>query len=80
MHDLNVSSARRKTPAEHAPDIDDEDEDLNDPDQYPDEMDEKRGDDDMSSRYKAALRDAGGSSDTGSESFAKYLASSQANR
>ncbi|KAF7505830.1 hypothetical protein GJ744_000405 [Endocarpon pusillum] len=80
MHDLNVSAARRKPAANHEPDVDEDDEDLNDADQYPDEMDDEKSDDDLSSRYKAALRDAEGKGSTGKESFANYLASSQAIR
>ncbi len=80
MHDLNVSAARRKPAAKDESDIDDEDEDLNDPDQYADEMDEEKSDDDLSARYKAALQAAGGKASAGNESFANYLASSQANR
>jgi GPN-loop GTPase len=80
MQDLNVSAARRKTAAKTEPNIDDEDEDENDPDQYSDDMDEDRNDDNLASRYKAALRSSGVQGDVGDESFANYLASSQANR
>jgi GPN-loop GTPase len=79
MQDLNVSAARRRPVPKDEPDVDVDDEDTNDPDQYPDEMDEDRtDDDDLSSRYRAALKASGVKG--GDESFAKYLASSQANK
>jgi GPN-loop GTPase len=79
MQDLNVSAARRRPGPKDEPEIGDDDEDANDPDQYPDEMDEDRtDDDDLSSRYKAAFKGSGVKG--GDESFANYLASSQANR
>ncbi len=80
MQDLNMSAAQRKTAAKAEPDSEDDDEDENDPDQYPDDMDEEKDDGDLASRYKAALRDSGVKGDIGNESFANYLASSQANR
>jgi GPN-loop GTPase len=80
MRDLKVSAARQRPPAKAEPDVDDADEDENDPDQYPDEMGEEQNDDDLSSRYRAALRDSGARPDVGDKSFANYLASSQANR
>ena len=79
MHDLNVSATQRKKVAKAGSDFDDEDEDANDPDQYPDDMEEAE-EDDLSSRYKAALRGSGAKGDVGDKSFANYLASSQANR
>lgn len=79
MKDLNMSVAQGKTSAKAEPDIVD-DEDENDPDQYPDYMDEAEDDNDLSSRYQAALRNSAGKGGTSDESFANYLASSRANR
>ena len=79
MRDLNMSAAQRKTAAKAESDIEDN-EDENDPDQYPDDTDEGEDNNDLSSKYKAALRDAGVKGDIGDESFANYLASSQTNR
>lgn len=62
MQDLNMSAARRRTVAKPDSDIADEDEDENDPDQYPDEV-EGTGDKDMFARYKASLRDIKASND-----------------
>ena len=79
MQDLNMSAAQRRASAKAEPDIAD-DEDENDPDQYPDDTDEAEDNNDLSSRYKAALRDSGVKGDIGDESFANYLASSWENR
>jgi GPN-loop GTPase len=78
MKDLNMSAARRNKADKAESDIE-EDEDENDPDQYADETNDEKQDDDLSSRYQAALRDSGVEGNTGNESFANYLASSQAN-
>ena len=83
MRDLNVSAARRNTAARAEPDIDhddEDDEDVNDPDQYSDDMDEEKNDDDLSSRYRAALKGSGTRHESDDGSFANYLTSSQANR
>jgi GPN-loop GTPase len=79
MRDLNMSAAQKRTTAKAESDIEDN-EDENDPDQYPDDVDEGEDDNDLSSRYKAALRDSGVKGDVGDESFANYLASSQVKR
>lgn len=79
MRDLNMSAAQKKTAAKAESDIEDN-EDENDPDQYPDDTDDGEDNNDLSSRYKAALRDSGVKGDIGDESFANYLASSQTNR
>lgn len=80
MQDLNMSAARRKSATKAESEEDEYDEDENDPDQYPDDMDEEEADDDLPSRYKAALRDSGVQGDIGDESLAHYLTSSQTNR
>jgi GPN-loop GTPase len=75
LEDMNVSTARRKAGKGLDGGIEEDDEDLNDPDQYPDDVEEQE--DDLSSRYKAALRGSGAQVDHSNESSAKYLASSQ---
>lgn len=75
MQDLNMSAGSKGRAATVEPEINDDDEDENDPDQYPDEMEEDKDDDGLASRYNAALRGSGGQGDIGEESFRKYLAS-----
>jgi GPN-loop GTPase len=83
MKDLEMSASRSKANAKDLSDDtegnEEEEEDKNDPDQYPDDVNEEPNEG-LSSRYKAALRGSAVHRDSGTESFANYLASSQANR
>lgn len=83
MKDLDMSALQSNPAAKDqlndTEENEDEDDEKNDPDQYPDDVNEGT-DEGLSSRYKAALEGSSVHCNSGAESFANYLASSQANR
>ena len=77
MRGMNVAATGKKAD-EHDDFPTDDEEDLNDPDQYPDAPREKdsEDEDDMETRYKKALNDSDGR-DQQDQSFARYIMKSQ---
>jgi GPN-loop GTPase len=78
MQDMKMDATRKKGKQVEEEDLNDNEEDENDPDDYPDEEPGER--ESLNARYQQALKDGTAVGAADEQSFARYLASSQANR
>jgi GPN-loop GTPase len=78
MQDMKMDAKRKKGKQVEEEDLNDNEEDENDPDDYPDEEPGER--ESLNARYQQALKDGTAVGAADAQSFARYLASSQANR
>ena len=76
MKDYNISAPGRGGASKADPAIDDEQEDVNDPDLYSDDDGQDGEDNALSARFQAALKSSGAKKDDGNERASEYLKAS----